>query len=244
VLEYSGVHLSYTYAKGTIQVLKEINLRVEEGEFVTVVGTSGCGKSSLLKLAAGTVFPTAGTVRFQGKPVEGTDPARGMMFQDPTLFPWLTVENNVSFGLHMKGVPKRERKEKAAYFLKKVGLAAFAERFSYELSGGMKQRAALARALINAPSLLMMDEPFAALDVFSKEAMQRLVRSIWLESPFTVLFVTHDIQEAAALGTRLIVFSPRPGTILEDISLKGLSDSERSQAAEHVRRMLFQEEPT
>lgn len=219
LMEFKDVSLSFHKGESTIQVLDRINLNIDEGDFITIVGPSGCGKSSLLKLAAGIIFPTAGKVLFYDKEITGTEYKRGMMFQDPTLFPWLTVKENVSFGLNMRGIKKKEVDQLSNSFLKKMDLQDFADSYPYTLSGGMKQRVSLVRTLINDPDIILMDEPFASLDAFMRQKMQELLLNIWLDTKKTILFVTHDVEEAILLGTKLVVMAPRPSHIIEEIPI-------------------------
>ena len=201
------------------KVLDSVNLNIYRNEFVCVLGPSGCGKSTLLKIIAGFEKPTSGEVLLDGKKVNGIDWHRGVVFQQPNLYEWFSVKNNVNFGLRMRKFPKSEIEQKTLKMLKKVGREEFADKKVYELSGGMKQRAGIARALINEPDILLMDEPFSALDALTREQMQDFVRKIWWESGKTIFFITHDVDEAMMLGSRVIVLSKRPGRILEEISL-------------------------
>ncbi|MFG1613506.1 ABC transporter ATP-binding protein [Nonomuraea wenchangensis] len=199
-----------------VEALRGITAGFGAGEFVAVVGPSGCGKSTLLRLVAGFAAPTAGRIEVGGTPVTGPGPDRGVVFQQPRLFPWLNVRRNVEFGLRTAGVPGPERRARAAGLLELVGLGDVAERRPYELSGGMQQRAAIARALAPGPAILLMDEPFAALDALTRERLQEELRRLWQATGTTVLFVTHSVDEAVYLGTRLIVMSRRPGRVLLD----------------------------
>ena len=210
--------LSYRTQSGErLLALDNINLQVRPGEFVCIVGPSGCGKSTLLHLIAGLQPQTSGQVLIDGNPVQGPGTDRILIFQDHGLFPWLTVGQNVEFGMKMKGIPKAERKEKTAYYLRLVHLAKFEKSYIHQLSGGMRQRVAIARALATEPDVLLMDEPFAALDAQTREDMQELLLKIWGESASTVLFVTHDVDEAIYLADHIFVLSARPGTIMEDV---------------------------
>lgn len=193
------------------EALAEISLNIEKGEFVSLLGPSGCGKSTLLAILAGLETPTTGRVEVEG-PV-------GVVFQEPALFPWRTVRDNVAFGLEMAGVTKAERQSRADTLLDKVHLKEFAGAFPHELSGGMRQRAAIARALSQRPSLLLMDEPFGALDAQTRSLLQEEVRSLWQEYRPTVVFVTHDIEEALLLSDRIALFSARPGRIVEEFRI-------------------------
>lgn len=196
-----------------MEALRDVNLEIGEGEFVTIVGPSGCGKSTLLNLVAGLEQPTTGWVEMDGRQIRGPGADRIVVFQDAALFPWLDVEGNAEFGLRVAGVPRSERNRRVREYLKLVQLEKFTHARVHELSGGMKQRVALARALVLGPRVLLMDEPFAALDVQTREEMQSVVQHLWLQSKTTTLFVTHDVREAAVLGDRIIVLSHRPGTV-------------------------------
>ena len=205
-----------TFTGGTV-ALQATDLRVAENDFVTILGPSGCGKSTLLRMAAGLDQPSSGSITLDGKTVTGPGADRGMVFQSYTLFPWLTVQQNVCFGLREKGMPLAEQQSIARDFIHKVGLAGFEQHFPKQLSGGMQQRTALARALANQPRILLMDEPFGALDHQTRELMQELLLGIWEGQRKTVLFVTHDIDEAIFMGTRVMVMSARPGRIKLDL---------------------------
>jgi ABC-type nitrate/sulfonate/bicarbonate transport system ATPase subunit len=198
---------------GTTLALQATDLEVAENDFVTILGPSGCGKSTLLRIVAGLDVQTAGEVLLDGQRIQGPGADRGMVFQSYTLFPWLTVLDNVCFGLREKGVPRAEQLAIAHDYLEKVGLKGFASHYPKQLSGGMQQRTALARALANQPRMLLMDEPFGALDHQTRELMQELLLGIWEAQRKTVLFVTHDIDEAVFMGTRVVVMSARPGRI-------------------------------
>jgi NitT/TauT family transport system ATP-binding protein/taurine transport system ATP-binding protein len=202
-----------------VPALAETTLRIEPGEFVVVVGPSGCGKTTLLRLLAGFERPTAGRVAVGEQEVRGPDPDRGVVFQQPALYPWLTVAGNVGLGLKLRGVRRAEREERVRSLLEAVGLAEFAHAVPYELSGGMQQRCQLARVLVTEPSVLLMDEPFAALDALTRERLQGELRRIWVEHHRTVVFVTHSVEEAVLLGTRALVMSSRPGRVVLDLEL-------------------------
>lgn len=198
---------------GQMNALRDVNLEIREGEFVTIVGPSGCGKSTLLNLVAGLEEPTTGWVEMDGRQIRGPGADRIVVFQDAALFPWLDVRGNVEFGLRVAGMRRAEREERVREYLKMVQLEKFNHARVHELSGGMKQRVALARALVLKPRVLLMDEPFAALDVQTREEMQTVVQDLWLRAGTTTLFVTHDVREAAVLGDRIVVMSHRPGTV-------------------------------
>ncbi|MBI5274890.1 MAG: ABC transporter ATP-binding protein [Burkholderiales bacterium] len=208
--------VSKTFPGGTV-ALQETDLAVEENDFITILGPSGCGKSTLLRSVAGLESPSTGRIELDGKLVSGPGADRGMVFQSYTLFPWLTVLQNVCFGLREKGLPPAQQEAIAREFLSRVGLAGFEGHFPKQLSGGMQQRTALARALANDPRILLMDEPFGALDHQTRELMQELLLGVWEADRKTVLFVTHDIDEAIFMGNRVVVMSARPGRIKCDI---------------------------
>jgi ABC-type nitrate/sulfonate/bicarbonate transport system ATPase subunit len=220
ILQVSGVAKTFAgstgRAGGTV-ALESTDLLVQENDFITILGPSGCGKSTLLRMVAGLDTPTTGMISLDGRPVAGPGADRGMVFQSYTLFPWLTVLQNVCFGLREKGLPLAQQQEVARGFIAKVGLKGFEQHFPKQLSGGMQQRTALARALANNPRILLMDEPFGALDHQTRELMQELLLGIWEEERKTVLFVTHDIDEAIFMANRVVVMSARPGRIKCDL---------------------------
>jgi ABC-type nitrate/sulfonate/bicarbonate transport system ATPase subunit len=199
------------------RALEPTNLSVADNDFVTILGPSGCGKSTLLRMIAGLDRPTTGRIMLDGKAITGPGADRGMVFQSYTLFPWLTVSENISFGLRERGISQRERNDIARQWLEKVGLTSFANHFPKQLSGGMQQRTAIARALANDPKILLLDEPFGALDNQTRALMQELLLGIWERERKTVIFVTHDIEEAIFLASRVVVMSARPGRIKADI---------------------------
>ncbi len=204
----------FTNKKGeTLTALEDINIEVEESEFVVLVGPSGCGKSTLLNILGGLDFATSGTAYIDDRPISGPGSDRGMVFQGYSLFPWLTVEQNVEFGLKMQKVPKRERSETARRYIELVGLTGFEGALPKELSGGMKQRVAIARTLAANPEVLFMDEPFGALDAQTRVVMQELLARISRQTKNTILFITHDIDEAILLGSKIYVMTPRPGRV-------------------------------
>ena len=212
ILQVRGVERRFD----TTLALQATDLDVAENDFVTILGPSGCGKSTLLRIVAGLDHQTAGEVLLDGQRISGPGADRGMVFQSYTLFPWLTVLDNVCFGLRERGMPRQQQLDIAHGFLAQVGLKGFANHFPKQLSGGMQQRTALARALANGPRMLLMDEPFGALDHQTRELMQELLQGIWEAEQKTVLFVTHDIDEAVFMGSRVVVMSARPGRIKLD----------------------------
>src|SRR5215469_5868656 len=224
-----NVSRNFTSPKGErIEALKDINLEVEDafspagrdiGEFRVLLGPSGCGKSTLLRMIAGLDRPDTGEIIVNGKPVECPGKDRGMVFQKYTSFPWLTVEDNVAYGLKINGVPEGERKQTVERLLKAVGLTEFASVYPETLSGGMQQRVAIARTLALRPSVILMDEPFGALDAQTRSEMQQLLLQIWDETACTILFVTHDVEEAIYLADRIFIMSSHPGTIVEDVQV-------------------------
>jgi len=199
--------------------LHEVSLEVAAGEFLTLVGPSGCGKSTLLDLLGGLTRPTAGRILIDGKPLDGPGLDRAIVFQQYALFPWLTALGNVAFGLQAKGVTRRERLDRARSYLARVGLSGFEDRYPHELSGGMKQRVAIARSLSYDPDILLMDEPFAALDAQTRESLQLELLRLWEGTRKTILFITHGIDEAVYLGQRVAVMSGRPGRVVEVIDV-------------------------
>ncbi|MCD7731751.1 MAG: ABC transporter ATP-binding protein [Oscillospiraceae bacterium] len=209
----------YSSAKGDVTAMKDVNINVMENEFVSIVGPSGCGKSTLLRMIAGLDTATSGQIVIQDNNIIGPGADRGMVFQSYTLFPWMNVENNIKFGLKLKKMPTEKQDEIVDKYLKIIKLEKFKKSYPNELSGGMKQRVAIARALANSPEVLLMDEPFSALDPQTKTDMQLLMREIWqIEKP-TVIFVTHDIEEAVYLSSKIYVLTSRPGTVKAEIPI-------------------------
>ncbi|MEV0151310.1 MULTISPECIES: ABC transporter ATP-binding protein [unclassified Nonomuraea] len=206
-------------AREPFVALSGIDLDVREGEFLTLVGPSGCGKSTLLDLVAGLTRPSSGEILIDGTPVTGPGLDRGIVFQQYALFPWRTAQANVEFGLEAKAVPKKERRERSRHYLDLVGLTGFEERYPHELSGGMRQRVAIARSLAFDPDVLLMDEPFAALDAQTRESLQEELLRIWEKTGKTVVFITHGIDEAVYLGRRVAVMTSRPGRIKEIVEV-------------------------
>ena len=214
--------------KGLVTAIDHVNLEVKDGEFVMIVGPSGCGKTTLINILGGLGTATSGEVLLDGKPVQGPGADRGMVFQGYSLFPWLSVQKNVEFGLKMKKMPKAQRAEQAKKFIDLVGLTGFENALPRQLSGGMKQRVAIARTLANEPEILLMDEPFGALDAQTRVVMQELLADISKKTKTTILFITHDIDEAVLLGDRIYVMSRRPGTIREvlEVNIPGVRSHE------------------
>jgi len=228
-ISINNVSRTFTSPRGErIEALKDINLEVEDafsaagrdiGEFRVLLGPSGCGKSTLLRMVAGLDHPDSGEILVNGQPVHGPSKDRGMVFQKYTSFPWLTVEDNIAYGLKINGVPEDKRKETVSHLLKAVGLTEFAGVYPETLSGGMQQRVAIARTLALRPSVILMDEPFGALDAQTRSEMQQLLLQIWDETACTILFVTHDVEEAIYLADRIFIMSSHPGTIVEDVQV-------------------------
>lgn len=270
------IGLAYTGREGELQALQDVTFHVRQGEFVCLVGPSGCGKSTLLKLLAGLRQPNTGRLTFYGLPAAGSPPGRAaaapripatgrpsatsrppatsrpanaLVFQEHGLFPWMTIADNVAFGLEAQGVPRDERRRRAREFLDGIGLAGFANSYPHELSVGMRQRAAIARAFLSNPELLLMDEPFSALDAQSKLILQEELLKIWRDHQKMVVYVTHDIEEAVLLGDRVLVMSGRPGRIQEDIPIplgrpRDLRDRERPEVREitwHIWKKIEEE---
>lgn len=221
ILKIENVSRVFPGVRGAapVQALEPTNLKVAQNDFITILGPSGCGKSTLLRIVAGLDRPSTGQVLLAGRQIQGPGADRGMVFQSYTLFPWLTVAENIAYGLREKGVAKAERQNIVASYVEKVGLRGFENHYPKQLSGGMQQRTAIARALANDPAILLLDEPFGALDNQTRALMQELLLGIWERERKTVLFVTHDIEEAIFLASRVIVMSARPGRIKADIQV-------------------------
>jgi NitT/TauT family transport system ATP-binding protein/sulfonate transport system ATP-binding protein len=217
-VEVEGVGKVFQDVQGAdVVALADVDLTIEPGEFISLVGPSGCGKSTLLRLIAGLDEPSEGTLTLDGEPIVGSDYTRGLVFQDPTLYPWLKVRDNIGIGPKARGILKESREE-IERFVKLVGLEGFENSYPHELSGGMAQRVALARALVNHPKVLLLDEPLGALDAFTRMNMQDEILRIWEERNTTMVFVTHDVDEAIYLSDRIVVLSPRPGKVQEIIT--------------------------
>ena len=216
-LEFKNATKVYNTKTGDITALKDFNLTVGEGEFISIVGPSGCGKSTLLSMASGLAFPSSGSITVKGQPITKPVTDLGIVFQTDVLLDWRTVLDNILIQPEMRGLDKREFEPRARELLKMVGLEGFEKKFPYELSGGMRQRVSICRALVHEPPLLLMDEPFGALDALTREQMVMELHQIWLKTRKSVIFITHDIQEAVLLADRVVVMTPRPGRIAEII---------------------------
>jgi taurine transport system ATP-binding protein len=238
VLQACG--LSHRYAKGRgagreiLPVIDPFDLSIERGDFVSIVGPSGCGKTTLLRIFAGLVEPSEGTVLDQGVPVQGPDWRRSLVFQHPQLFPWLTVEQNIAFGPKNRGVSEREYQPKVEELMSLVRLSDFRKALPHELSGGMQQRVSLARSLANEPHILLMDEPLGALDALTREHMQDELKTIWKKTGCTMVLVTHSVEEALYLSTRVVVLSTRPARIVTELST-GFSREESNGKGRKVK---------
>ena len=215
-LEFQAVTKTIQTRGGPVIALDGIDLAIRDGELVCLIGPSGCGKSTLLNMLAGLEFPSQGRVLADEHEIAGTDPSRVLIFQEAALFPWLTVQDNVEFGLTMRGAPRAEREVTARRLLELVHLEQFSQALVHELSGGMRQRVALARALAVAPAVLLLDEPFAALDALTRDRLHTELQDIWQQTGTTIVFVTHNVREAVVLGDRVIVMSARPGRIVAE----------------------------
>lgn len=243
----SEICLSYRVQSGErLLALDHINLQVKAGEFLCIVGPSGCGKSTLLHLIAGLHRPTSGEVLIDGKPVQGTGTDRILIFQELGLFPWLTAGQNVEFGMKMKGISKAEREEKTRDYLRLVHLGQFKDSYTHQLSGGMRQRVALARALATEPDVLLMDEPFAALDAQTRDLLHDELERIWTETRRTIIFVTHNVREAARLGDRVVLLTFRPGRVKREFAVdlprpRHLEDVDVARAAREILDELREE---
>jgi NitT/TauT family transport system ATP-binding protein len=249
-LNIDAVDLTYTTSRGPLEALKALSFDVAAGEFVSILGPSGCGKSTLLKLVTGLVSPTAGTIRLAGDPVRGPRREVGIVFQQPTLLPWKTVIENVLVPIRAMGMDVGAKRGVALELLDMMKLGKFARHYPSELSGGMQQRVGIARCLIHDPTLLLMDEPFAALDALTRESMMDELQRIWMTTGKSVLFITHSIPEAVYLSDRIIVLSPRPGRVLHTLNvdlprprtLDTMSDPRFATLSKQLRQ-IFQEMP-
>lgn len=247
-LECQQISKTYEGSNGSLSVLEDATFSVDDHEFVTIVGPSGCGKTTLLKLVARLIAPTSGRIQITGSTANGR-PQSALVFQDHGLFPWMSVLDNVAFGLEMHGVARAERRDRAAAFVERVGLAQFSDSYPYQLSVGMQQRVGIIRAFVTDPPMLLMDEPFGALDSQTRIVLQEELLRIWREQRQIVLFVTHDLDEAVRLSDRILVMSGRPGRIREDIPVqiarpRELSQRQPAEVAEiksHVWELLQHE---
>ncbi|MTI48539.1 ABC transporter ATP-binding protein [Sporosalibacterium faouarense] len=215
MIEIRNIHKSYS----NIEVLKDINLKINRGEFISLIGPSGCGKSTLINIVCGLDKPTKGKILINDKEIQGTDTDRIMVFQNAALFPWLTVKDNVSFGLKNLNYSSKEIEDKVTNILKKVHLNKFKNHYPHELSGGMKQRVSLARSLVMDPEILLMDEPFSALDEQTRLLLHNELQQIWMETKKTIIFVTHNIREAVKLSDKVIIMGTRPSRIIDEINI-------------------------
>ncbi|MNO12451.1 Bicarbonate transport ATP-binding protein CmpC [compost metagenome] len=231
-IQIKGLQKTYTSKKTSFTALENIDLQIKENEFLTIIGPSGCGKSTLLRIVAGLDDPSGGDITLDGDPIVGPGPERGMVFQGYTLFPWLTVRENIEYGPKLKGIPTLERRGISNRYLKIIRLESFAKSYPKELSGGMKQRVAIARALANRPKVLLMDEPFGALDAQTKLEMQEMLLEVWEREKTTVLFITHDIDEAIFLSQRIVVMGANPGRIVKQFEVK-LPEDRTADIREH-----------
>jgi ABC-type taurine transport system ATPase subunit len=216
---FHDLTVEYGSGASAVRALERVNLSFGPGDFVCIVGPSGCGKTTMLQTLAGFIRPSGGEVTLRGRPISGPGPDRGVVFQQPALFPWMTVADNAGFGPRVRGAGPAARAEIVETYLRTVGLWEFRNRYPYELSGGMQQRLAIVRALANDPELLLMDEPFGALDALTRERMQEELHAVWRRSGMTVVFITHSVEEAVYLGTDVVVMSPRPGRIVEHLKV-------------------------
>jgi len=228
-----------------VEALADIDLAIGDGEFVSVLGPSGCGKSTLLEIVAGLQPPTSGRVFIGGTPVSGPSRRLGVVFQDPSLFPWRTVEQNIGFGLELRGVGKEERRERVQAYVDLVKLRGFEQKYPHQLSGGMRQRAGLARTLVNSPDVLLMDEPFGAVDHLTRLGLQDDLLDICAKEAKTVIFVTHDVPEAVFLGGRVLLLTPRPGRICKVFAVTSPQPRKRNnpllaEIHEEIYRLLYE----
>lgn len=219
ILEVAALHKRFATAGGEVEALRNVSLSMRRGEFICLIGASGCGKSTLLRLIGGFETPSEGRIHMDGAAVNGPGPERGMVFQDYGLFPWLSVRENIAFGPAARGIARAKRAEIAERFIAMIGLTRFADAYPHQLSGGMKQRVAIARVLANDAALILMDEPFGALDAMTREHLQSELLSLWASSGLSVIFVTHAIEEAILLADRIVVMSPGPGRITAEIAV-------------------------
>jgi NitT/TauT family transport system ATP-binding protein len=247
-----NVSMVFPTRRGELHALDDVTLEIPDAHFTCLVGASGCGKSTLLNIMAGLVEPTSGEVLVDGDPIDGPGADRGMVFQSYTLYPWMSVRRNIEFGPKLKGVGRSERGELASSLIEEMGLTGFADSYPKELSGGMKQRVAIARALANDPKVLLMDEPFGALDALTRTGAQRFLTELWEHHRRTIAFVTHDIDEAVLLADTVCVMSPRPGRVREIVEIdipRPRSSKEREstrfvELRHHLLDLIFEHEST
>ena len=240
ILEIANVCRRFEEEDAELEVLKDINLTVYAGEFVSIIGTSGCGKTSLLRLIAGLDSPHEGDLLLNGESITGPDPGRGYVFQQGSLFPWLTVEQNIASGLKARHI-YREKKSRIPEYLKLIGLDGFEKSYPHQISGGMAQRVAIVRALINDPEILLLDEPMGALDSFTRAALQEKILEIHEQTKTTMLLVTHDVDEAIFMSDRIVVMTPRPGRILKVLNIDMRYPRERnSEDFVRIRKKLLE----
>lgn len=239
LLEINDLNKRFDSEKGETHALKDIKLSVENGEFITIIGPSGCGKSTLLKIIAGLDVELSGSVWIEGEEVKGTSIDKGFIFQEPRLFPWYTVEQNISANYSLRN---QEIRNKVEHLIQLVKLDGFAKAYPKELSGGMSQRVAIARALLRNPKVLLLDEPFGALDAFTRSHMQEVLLNIWRTNRTTMLFVTHDIDEAIYLGERVVIMNPRPGSIRKTVKIElPYPRKKSSKSFQEYRHLILKE---
>lgn len=243
--QLSVEHISQSFEKDSgesTNALEDVNLEIKDGEFVCIIGPSGCGKTTLLRIIAGLDTPDSGQVTLDCDTITVPDPRRGMVFQEYSLFPWRTVMENITFGMEMQRVSQTQKSKSAEEYLKLVGLEQFRNSYPYELSGGMRQRVAIVRALANEPSVLLMDEPFGALDAQTRNLLQQELLQIWSKKKITILFVTHSVDEAVYLADRIMVMSARPGKVKEIVTVTLPRPRDRtSRQANELRNKLLEE---
>lgn len=246
-IHVAGVNMVFGGKETSVVALKDVSLDIASGEFVCLLGPSGCGKSTLLNAIAGFVTPTSGSIAVEGRPVTQPGPDRGMVFQEYALFPWMTVEKNIAFGLELKGASRSEINAKVEELLGILRLKEFRKRFPKDLSGGMRQRVAIARVLALDPPIMLMDEPFGALDALTRRSLQDELLRIWQTLQKTIVFVTHSIDEAIYLGSRIVVMSYRPGTVKRDVAVslprpRDTSDAEFNRLKRELSRLVMEEQ--
>lgn len=248
-LSLSLCHLGKVYPdsshKGPLRVFEPIDFDLFEGEFLSIIGPSGCGKTTLLRVVAGLDTPTEGEVRLDGVPISGIDKRIGMVFQEYALFPWRTTLQNIEMGLEIQGVPLQQRRKSAHHYIEAFGLSGFENEYPYKLSGGMKQRVAIARTLITKPEVVLMDEPFGSLDSQTRNNLQEFLLMVWMEQRETIVFVTHNVDEAVFLSDRIMILSKRPSRVLDIIEVDEVRPRDRTsrksnQVRRHILKLLSQ----